>query len=348
MAQSTCCFESPITKLGVGQYWVNISVIESDLSLTQDTFSMAFGSVYHFPPPIAIDNRNQPAACRLMNPTDIDKGSEWTCVGKAVKFRVDTTPYNQDPIVTQLSTNASGTCKGQAFCPLLTDVPAIANATGIENTQISLGLLGTYDRGPVIASFTLVGLFLVGLAAALYYRNRNKKSEDGSTASASSDPTQKPFSLYHFIMNPCLPSKKNKRSISSDTLRGKKKRKTTVQEKSKTKEPLVKITPPLPGSKLMKTATQKKESLKSLKPKNPRFTNPLQPNFLQVLHHRANPQSRERVRGPLVQVDDPSRIGSQIQSFGGSSFPSRSPQDADIQSEDSVPLGVLYQHPSTM
>ena len=88
LVSSSCCFESPITPLGKGQFWINLTIVESNATSDPFSFSLSFATVYHFPSPIALNEKEQPASCRLLNPSDIDQGSQWACVGDKVRFRV--------------------------------------------------------------------------------------------------------------------------------------------------------------------------------------------------------------------------------------------------------------------
>ena len=145
---SSCCFQSPIAYLGSGQYWVNISVFDSN-QLENNSFSVLFGGLYHFPLPIVVDNYDKPAPCRLDNPNDLDSGSMWTCIGSDSRFRIDTNPKGNDPSIVQLSTKASGACNGRAVCTSTLGQEANngtqPNDAMPNNGKVSLGALGSVN-----------------------------------------------------------------------------------------------------------------------------------------------------------------------------------------------------------
>lgn len=141
---SSCCFQSPIIYLGSGQYWVNITVFESNI-MENNSYTVLFGGLYHFPLPIVVDQNGNPAPCRLDNPNDLENGSMWTCTGKESRFRIDTNPKGVDPIIHQLSSKFSGDCSGSPVCT--STLESGSNGTGSdqspeENHKVSLGALG--------------------------------------------------------------------------------------------------------------------------------------------------------------------------------------------------------------
>lgn len=376
---SVCCFESPITNLGRGQFWVNLTLVEVPIPEHPSSFSLSFASPYHFPSPIAIGVDDQPASCRLMNPSAAKEGSEWTCIGSEVRFRVDTNPENMDPLITQLTTNTSGICKGAAFCPLLLH-PAgndVIVPSPEDNNQISLGLLGTFDKGPVIASFVILGMLVIGLVAILYFRNRRKKDGGDEAALQGRNPTGtlgargarldshgnpvKPFSLYRFMIGPFLPAdKKQIKSVILDrsNLKEKKKKISDGKKKSKT-ETLIQITPPLPGSKLVpptktSSAQDPKEKKKDLSKVPSNFKSKKAPVEAPPPVRRAKipPKTRsvQMTGGPnLLQRMQLQKPGERLQmskpmeqTLPVARLPAKPASGRDIDGDSDAPLGLLY------
>lgn len=113
--------------------------------MENNSFTVLFGSLYHFPLPIVIDQYQKPAPCRLDNPNDLDSGSMWTCMGKEARFRIDTNPKGVDPVVHQLSTKSFGECYGRPVCTSTIDdrTTEVNPSRDQEENKVSLGALGT-------------------------------------------------------------------------------------------------------------------------------------------------------------------------------------------------------------
>ena len=140
-----CCFASPITSLGSGQFWVNITIIET-IPKDNSSFSVLFGGLYHFPLPIVIKKDGAPASCRLDNPSDTGSGSVWTCMDSDARFRIDTNPGGLDPVILKLSTPLSGICRDQSFCSsgnYSSPQDPNSDKPSSDDSKISLGALGT-------------------------------------------------------------------------------------------------------------------------------------------------------------------------------------------------------------
>ncbi len=112
--------------------------------MENNSFTVLFGALYHFPLPIVIDQYQKPAPCRLDNPNDLDSGSMWTCTGNEARFRIDTNPKGVDPVVHQLSTKSSQECYGRPECTSTIDTaPNEPENEFQEENKVSLGALGT-------------------------------------------------------------------------------------------------------------------------------------------------------------------------------------------------------------
>lgn len=113
--------------------------------MENNSFTVLFGSFYHFPLPIVVDQNENPAPCRLDNPNDLETGAMWTCMGKESRFRIDTNPKGVDPVIHQLSTKYSGDCYGRPVCTSTIDPNPNGAASELspqEDHKISLGALG--------------------------------------------------------------------------------------------------------------------------------------------------------------------------------------------------------------
>jgi hypothetical protein len=335
---------------------VNITVFE-ETPPANGSFSFSFGAQYKFPPPIAVDQNQVPASCRLLNPSQADKGSEWTCQGRDARFRVDTGPDDKDPIINQLFSSSNGICDGKADCGTQTKGPGSGSnpVPPPDDTKISLGLLGTFDKGPVIASFTIVGLLLIGIIATWYYRSRHKSEEhiEGPISRA-----KKSVSWYHFFCHPCLPISPKPRTSSALTPKGPeiKKDKKTKKSQKKIKETLVQITPPLPGSKLLESVGQtpstssasskgkaKMETKKATPIKKPDPMPKLPmiqgPSMLQILESKKN-QRQTLMRGPVPSNSQPRLQSSHIPKPKRVQTLMVSSAASDTGS-DNIPIGAL-------